>query len=476
MASIWVWSTLSVTSPSPLSPPLFPYLSLSLSLFFPSLPLSLQIYEALFKRYVTRINFKVRMRKLKIWSNRASSLIRTKLVEVGALPQGCPVCCLITVRQLEQLAKSYGIEPPQVFYEVFLSGENQLEQKQNHQRPQHQQLQNQRGVQQSMSEDPLRSQFTGHTPSPPYGIVPYLTSSQASRSDSPSNSVTSPNLIMTSLGTKATNQSYFPSFSDNNSPSSLIVSIPRQYTPYMVVSSSNISMKPHPHSEVENKQKIPSSLSYTGSRGKVLQTLAKKISQKSKRHAANSLNMMKLSTNQNSANHSRSASSPAVASSADIVGGSRTCPSCGHVNPKHKKRCGICYEFLVGVNCPSCSVLNYYRAKTCFRCGTSMPTGWESVTMTTTSVGPANVAQGHDVVVGSKVTVPTPMAMSQDQVPSSRETSEGATSQPTSPSSPKYSAPPIRSVVLKSLFPQVLCQVLICGFLRMEGGLEPPAL
>ena len=34
--------------------------------------------------------------------------------------------------------------------------------------------------------------------------------------------------------------------------------------------------------------------------------------------------------------------------------------------------------------------------------------------MTTTSVGPANVMQGHDVVVGWKVAVPTPMAMSQD--------------------------------------------------------------
>ncbi len=46
-----------------------------------------------------------------------------------------------------------------------------------------------------------------------------------------------------------------------------------------------------------------------------------------------------------------------------------------------------------------------------------------------------------------------------DGIPSSHETSEGATSQRNSPSSPKYSAPPIRSAVLKSLFPQVCVKI-----------------
>ena len=66
------------------------------------------------------MNFKMRMRKLDIRSNRAPSSVRMKLVELGALPTHCPVCGLITVRETERLAKSYGIEPPAVFYETFL--------------------------------------------------------------------------------------------------------------------------------------------------------------------------------------------------------------------------------------------------------------------------------------------------------------------------------------------------------------------
>ena len=71
------------------------------------------------------MNFKMRMRKLDIRSNRAPSSVRLKLVELGALPTHCPVCGLITVREMERLAKSYGIEPPQVFYDHFLAGKSE---------------------------------------------------------------------------------------------------------------------------------------------------------------------------------------------------------------------------------------------------------------------------------------------------------------------------------------------------------------
>lgn len=66
------------------------------------------------------MNFKMRMRKLNIRSNRAPSSIRMKLVELQALPSNCPVCGLITVKELETLAHSYGVTPPAVFYEEFL--------------------------------------------------------------------------------------------------------------------------------------------------------------------------------------------------------------------------------------------------------------------------------------------------------------------------------------------------------------------
>ena len=80
----------------------------------------LQIFQALFKQYVTRMNFKMRMRKLEIKSIRAASSVRQALINLDALPQSSPVCGLIRVSEVERLARSYGIEPPQVLYDVFL--------------------------------------------------------------------------------------------------------------------------------------------------------------------------------------------------------------------------------------------------------------------------------------------------------------------------------------------------------------------
>ncbi len=58
------------------------------------------MYEELFKVYVTRVNFKMRMRKLHVRSIRAASIVRVKLIELGALPPHCPVCGLILVSQV----------------------------------------------------------------------------------------------------------------------------------------------------------------------------------------------------------------------------------------------------------------------------------------------------------------------------------------------------------------------------------------
>lgn len=74
----------------------------------------------MFKQYVTRMNFKMRMRKLEIKSIRAASSVRQALINLNALPQSSPVCGLIRVSEVERLARSYGVEPPQVLYDVFL--------------------------------------------------------------------------------------------------------------------------------------------------------------------------------------------------------------------------------------------------------------------------------------------------------------------------------------------------------------------
>ena len=80
----------------------------------------MQVFQTLFKQYVTRMNFKMRMRKLEIKSIRAASSVRQALINLDALPQSSPVCGLIRVSEVERLARSYGVEPPQVLYDVFL--------------------------------------------------------------------------------------------------------------------------------------------------------------------------------------------------------------------------------------------------------------------------------------------------------------------------------------------------------------------
>lgn len=80
-----------------------------------------QLYDRLFKELVTRINFKMRMRKLSLKSIRAPPSIRQSLVKLGALPNSSPVCGLLRMSAMEQIVLSYDIKPPQVFYDLFLN-------------------------------------------------------------------------------------------------------------------------------------------------------------------------------------------------------------------------------------------------------------------------------------------------------------------------------------------------------------------
>lgn len=234
-------------------------------------------------------------------------------------------------------------------------------------------------------------------------------------------SLSSPNLITTSLGTKLTNQIHLPQQQNHSTP--LVVSIPREHTLFKVVNRAHapqqggrvVGMAP---GQLGGVRGAAATRGYSGSRGKVLQNLAKKISQKSRKisHHLNSTRQL-----------------PSHAHSADAAKGPlKRCPSCGEMNPQHKKRCGFCSEFVVGVACSSCSSLNYYRSKSCGKCG--MTLNWGALPMVK--------EQSHD------------LSHDQGVVPGSG--GSDSSSHPTSPTSPKYSAPPIRSAVLKSLFPQVI--------------------
>lgn len=266
-----------------------------------------------------------------------------------------------------------------------------------------------------------------HASSGKYGIVPYLSST--GRTGEETNS--SPNLITTSLGTKL-----LPA-EDGSFPSSpLMVRIPMKYTQYKTA--------PHPILPAPSAAAVgsasASAMSYNISHGKALHTLAKKISMKNKKlsHSLKAGNQPHLSE-----------------LSKELP---RTCPSCGHQNAQHKKRCGACTEFIVGTRCPSCSAMNYFRSKNCGKCGAAMPVEPPPVSrplqlqllqlQRTQQLQPQQLQQPQPST--SRDLPPLDRARDRTEVRGSSSSDSS-----TSPSSPKYSAPPIRSAVLKSMFPQV---------------------
>ena len=361
----------------------------------------LQVYETLFRKYVTRMNFKVRMRKHDIRSIRAPSDVRVKLIDLNALPPHCPVCGLIRVPEMERLAKSYGLTPPSVFYDVFKAGEpvspvastsssskkagrpkkgdksrskgsGSSNKTTMHGMVQHQQFVTPGGGQSSYAAATYGHHGDGNmmnlvsgagvgvvsSQASNYGIVPYLTSGKDKHGSSV---MTSPGVTMTSSAPISTDQITLGIGSDSDS---LIVSIPRNLTPYKVATPTKISgFNPLLTADgsmpyAQSNQQRPVVL-YGGSRSRVLQNLAKKISQKSR----------KFTTNLNSGGPLRNSfNDPSSSSSRDYGNNLRVCPSCNQMSPSIKKSCQFCGEFLVGKTCQNCGALNHNRIKECTKC------------------------------------------------------------------------------------------------------------
>ena len=350
----------------------------------------LQVYDTLFNKYVTRMNFKMRMRKLAIRSIRAPSGIRLKLIDLNALPHHSPVCGLITISEMEHLAKSYGVIPPKVFYEVFLSKQLQ---------PQSAALQPTLGRprkkysvgQASHDQDGVRAPhlsmsslahrphlplgegvvgvanqqrlgpFSGPTVVPMEGVVMSAVSSSHGVTISSSHGNSVPRVVVpSSAGYRYGVVPYIGSGRVNGTDDdeSLTVSIPRRMTRFRLTPdqevrmSSSLNLQTHSQTAVSYTPAIPlipslSHLPYKG--GSVIQSLAKKISQKSR----------KFSTGSGSSTSWRQ------------------CPSCQRTNPPAKKRCENCGDFLVGRPCPSCGALNHNRTKDCFKCHAPIPFSWQ---------------------------------------------------------------------------------------------------
>lgn len=377
--------------------------------------LTIQVYETLFRKYVTRMNFKVRMRKHDIRSIRAPSDVRVKLIDLNALPPHCPVCGLIRVPEMERLAKSYGITPPSVFYDVFKAGEAVSPVASTSSSKKAGKSKKVEGVQKSrpkkVATEGMVHQFAspggvGQSPSMShgsvgrggdgtanvfgggvvgnqnsYGIVPYLTSSRDEMNRSRDGILmTSPGVTMTSSAPVSTDQITLGLGSDSGS---LIVSIPRNLTPYKVATpthglgfnpllTENSSMPVHPNSQ----RPI---VHYGGTRSRVLQNLAKKITQKSRKFTSglNSSSVSSSGGNYTGGQLRKSSDDPSSSGGRDYSGNVRVCPSCNQMSPSIKKSCQHCGEFLVGKICPSCGALNHNRIKECAKCLTPMKNSGE---------------------------------------------------------------------------------------------------
>lgn len=352
------------------------------------------------------MNFKVRMRKHDIRSIRAPSDVRVKLIDLNALPPHCPVCGLIRVPEMERLAKSYGLTPPSVFYDVFKAGEpvspvaSTSSSSKKAGRPKKGDKNRSKGSNKTTVEGMVhRQQFVtpgggqsshaaamyGHhdnrkmmntafgagmgvvsgQPSS-YGIVPYLTSGKDKHGSS---AMTSPGVTMTSSAPVSTDQITLGIGSDNDS---LIVSIPRNLTPYKVATPTKISgfnpLLTADDSMPQFNQQRPVVL-YGGSRSRVLQNLAKKITQKNR----------KFSTNLNSGGPLRNSLNDPSSGSRDYGSNLRLCPSCNQMSPSIKKSCQFCGEFLVGKTCQNCGALNHNRIKECTKCLAPMKSSGEYI-------------------------------------------------------------------------------------------------
>ena len=270
------------------------------------------------------------MRKLDIRSIRAPSGVRLKLIELNALPQTSPVCGLIRISEVERLAKSYGVIPPDVFYDVFLS-------KGSDQKP--------LSVSPGFHGNPkaqamvLQSQLQGSMSGK---VRPGVSPVQTHTSTVGQEGIQMSALVMSSAGIRGNDVG-------TEAELSLVISIPRHLTPFKV----------HPSREQQlywstqmRAPKHSSGSSVTHYGGYSLQNLAKKITQKSRKFTCSSI----------------SGSSSA-----------RNCLACNRINPAAKKRCQFCGEFLIGRPCPTCGTLNHNRTRECFRCNSSIPYAGEGV-------------------------------------------------------------------------------------------------
>ena len=180
--------------------------------------------------------------------------------------------------------------------------------------------------------------------SPVYGMVPYLTSSWESIGESPNPK----HLTMTS-SPPVSIKNLIPTTTSESELESLVVSIPRSLTQFSYSYSNVVSSA------------SSSKASLGGPRRKVLQSLAKKIAQKSRKYTTNSQISSLPQKNSVSFN--------------EVNMPERMCTSCRRSNPMDKRKCVYCGSGL-GRICPICGMLCPTSATSCAQCHANLTYTW----------------------------------------------------------------------------------------------------
>ena len=250
------------------------------------------MFQTLFKQYVTRMNFKMRMRKLEIKSIRAASSVRQALINLDALPQSSPVCGLIRVSEVERLARSYGVEPPQVLYDVFLLRHSDQKELPNYSRSGTGQVQKVREKSSRSSPQPsnIISNLLQSAQEPQRYQGAWVTQGSQMGCDLPFSGALQTGLSVPSVVSQSSLTPSLPPTSHMHSmvittatsdKNALMVSVPRQ----SLTSQFRLVPRPVAPPGVMSGFLSSSRSSYPppSSRGSMLHSLAKKISQKSRK-------------------------------------------------------------------------------------------------------------------------------------------------------------------------------------------------
>jgi hypothetical protein len=353
-----------------------------------------QIYDVLFKHLVTRMNFKMRMRKLGIKSIRAPSFIRQGLIKLDALPSSSPVCGLLRIFEMEKLVKSYEIAPPQVFYDLFL---NNYEHQEMEETDIFKDFDN--------SEEKLIVSFpralisvsklehhykpVHHPPPPPSGGLSSKTSmlqSLAKKISQKNHRLAAASSTTTSMGTRnchSCGKSHPLAKKRCEDCGSFLTGYPCPMCGVINYSRCSKCIKCGTPLDPSNRTNKQSPLKKTDllNNDSSLHHEHPNSESSDDSHSPELSSYLVAPPIRNAAlksmfpkgNESSSSSLVTKTIFSGNLTSSRNCQECGTLNPRKAKKCQQCRAPIQGRPCPKCSRPNHSHSVECFKCGATLP-------------------------------------------------------------------------------------------------------